>query len=135
MIIKPLKYADLLGRPFAYGGRGPERYDCYGLAIEIYRRAGLTLPDYASTDDPARQGALFADGAARYFYRVDDPRPLDIALFRLHRGHWHCGVIVDSYERFVHITEHTSVSCEELHDPVWHPRLVSVHRFVGGVYD
>lgn len=129
--LKAVKYADLLGKPFKYGGRGPEEYDCYGIAIELYRRYGITLPDYTSTDDPTRQGELFADGAERYFERVTFAQPLDIALFRLGRRYWHCGVVVDGYERFVHITENTKVSCEELHDPIWKPKLGGVYRFKG----
>lgn len=127
-----VRYSDLLGLPFAYGGRGPGCYDCYGIAVELYSRAGIALPDYTSTDDPTLQGQLFADGAERFFHPVTTaPQPLDIALFRLRRGHWHCGVVVDGYERFVHITEKTSVSCEELHDPIWQPRLVGLYRYNG----
>ena len=130
-----VNYADLLGLPFAYGGRGPDQFDCYGVAIELCRRHGVILPDYTSSDDPTRQGELFADGVSRYCLRVDQPQPLDIALFRLGKGHWHCGVVVDGYDRFVHIMERSSVSCEELHDPVWGPRLVGVYRFIGGPRD
>lgn len=131
MTLRHVRYADLLGREFSYGGRGPDLFDCYGIAIELYRRHGVDLPDYTSTDDPTRQGALFADGAERYFERVSQSRPLDIALFRLGKGHWHCGVVVDGYERFVHIMERSSVSCEELHDPVWQPKLAGIYRFKG----
>lgn len=126
-------YTDLLGKPFAYGGRGPGEYDCYGLAIELYRRSGVTLPDYTSTSDPAVQGALFTDGAEKYFERVSIPRPMDIALLRVARGGWHCGVVVDGYERFVHIMERCSVAREELHDPVWKNRIVGIYRYRGGL--
>lgn len=42
-------YTDLIGVPFAYGGRGPDTLDCYGLLMEIHRRLGIELPDYRST--------------------------------------------------------------------------------------
>jgi cell wall-associated NlpC family hydrolase len=131
MTLKTVHYADLLGKPFEYGGRGPDLYDCYGLVVELHRRHNIALPDYTSTDDATRQGELFADGIDRYYEKVTSRKPLDIALFRLRRGHWHCGVVVDDYDRFVHITENTSVSCEELHDPIWKPRLVGIYRFIG----
>jgi cell wall-associated NlpC family hydrolase len=41
-------YQDLIGVQFAYGGRGPDTYDCYGLAIELYRRLGKDIPDVRS---------------------------------------------------------------------------------------
>ncbi len=38
---------DLLGIPFALGGRDPgEGLDCYGLTIEAGRRLGVDVPDF-----------------------------------------------------------------------------------------
>ena len=46
---------DLIGVPFKNGGRDKSGYDCYGLAIEVYRRYGIELPDYTiSAIDAAR---------------------------------------------------------------------------------
>lgn len=44
-----IDYLDLIGVQFAYGGRGPDTYDCYGLVMECERRnTGRELPDYRS---------------------------------------------------------------------------------------
>lgn len=43
-----IDYLDLIGVKFEYGGRGPDSYDCYGLAIECFRRMGMEIPDYRS---------------------------------------------------------------------------------------
>lgn len=40
--------SDLVGKPFAEFGRGPEAFDCYGLVIEVSRRLGRPFPDYGS---------------------------------------------------------------------------------------
>lgn len=48
-----IQTSDLIGKPFKYGGRGPEFYDCYGLILECLKRynpEGLP-PDFESTDD------------------------------------------------------------------------------------
>lgn len=37
--------SDLIGRPYIENGRGPDGYDCYGLAIEVEKRLGRTLRD------------------------------------------------------------------------------------------
>lgn len=42
------EYADLIGKPFKWGGRGPDYYDCYGLVEEMSRRIGRKVPDYTS---------------------------------------------------------------------------------------
>jgi cell wall-associated NlpC family hydrolase len=47
--LSPRLYADLLGKPFADGGRGPDSFDCVGLAIEVQRRRGLDIPDFVSS--------------------------------------------------------------------------------------
>lgn len=37
--------ADLIGIEYKEHGRDARGYDCYGLVIEVLRRAGKTLPD------------------------------------------------------------------------------------------
>jgi cell wall-associated NlpC family hydrolase len=40
---------ELIGAPYAYGARGPDAFDCWGLVLEMRRRLGLPLPpDFAS---------------------------------------------------------------------------------------
>jgi cell wall-associated NlpC family hydrolase len=36
--------ADLIGKPYAPGGNGPEAFDCWGLVVEVRRRMGLPTP-------------------------------------------------------------------------------------------
>ncbi len=38
--------SDLIGKPFKDGARGPDAYDCWGLAVEVFRRFGVEMPDY-----------------------------------------------------------------------------------------
>ena len=54
---------DLIGRPYAYGARGPEAFDCWGLVLELRRRLGLPLPPDPTTRGlaPAAARALFHD--------------------------------------------------------------------------
>jgi len=49
---------DLIGKPHVLGARGPDAYDCWGLCVEVYARAGVRLPDYgagALTRERAKQ--------------------------------------------------------------------------------
>ena len=42
---KVLAFAEAqLGKPYLWGGTGPDAYDCSGLAMMAYRTAGITIP-------------------------------------------------------------------------------------------
>lgn len=43
-----------LGKPYVYGGNGPNYFDCSGLAAYVYRQIGISLPRTAS--DQQRTG-------------------------------------------------------------------------------
>ena len=36
---------DLIGKPFELGAHGPDKYDCHGLVIEVFKRFGIDFPD------------------------------------------------------------------------------------------
>lgn len=38
--------SDLVGIPFARKGRSKEGFDCWGLAMEVFKRYGIDIPDY-----------------------------------------------------------------------------------------
>jgi len=80
-------YLDLLEVPYKVGGRlGGSGIDCIGVVLEIYRRAGLGLPD------PAREGSSIFDFAALF-----EPVPAADQLYDLvniRRESNHVGVLV-----------------------------------------
>ena len=39
-----IDFSDLIGKPFDPDGYGPDRYSCYGLAVEVFRRYGIDIP-------------------------------------------------------------------------------------------
>lgn len=122
-------YIDLIGKPFEYSGRGPDAYDCYGLAVELYRRANIVLPDYQSTDIVEAQANGFMHGAEHYFEQVNKLKNLDIILFQIIPKYiTHCGIYVGN-GRFLHITRKTKVTCEEVNNMIWKDKQRGFYRF------
>lgn len=117
---------NLVGKPFEYGGRGPDKYDCYGLIKELLeKRQGIKIPDYTSPKDSGRISALFS-----LELRLWEPAPREmgaIALFRLGRS-THCGYLLTSNE-MIHCIQKIGVCIERLNR--WESRLVDTYRYVG----
>jgi cell wall-associated NlpC family hydrolase len=96
-------YIDLLGKPFERGARGPNSYDCYGLAIEMFRRAGIVVPDFTSPGTNEEVAALISANEARW-QRVPMGTPMSLVTFRLEGVGAHVGVCLGS-DRFIHAIE------------------------------
>lgn len=81
---------DLIGIPYKLHGRNKEGYDCYGLAIEILKRMGYTLPD------------LYLGEESEKLNQVPCGDYSDIVLFYDSKGKVnHIGVCLDK-NNFIH---------------------------------
>lgn len=122
---------DLIGKKFAYFGRGPDTYDCYGLALEIYSRLGRKLPDYESSDDASIQAASFLEGLEKYTDKVEVPEKYDLIMFQILPCYVsHIGVYLGR-GKFIHVMHKVSVVIEELNNPIWQNKFRGFYRYRG----
>jgi cell wall-associated NlpC family hydrolase len=119
-------FADLLGKRWLEGARGPDAYDCVGLVLEIQRRRGIPVPEYVSSEAEFHrqfgQDASFAECP-----RLEAAQPGCIVLLKMGANQHHLGVMVDRY-RMVHTAEGSQGVCiERVLDPRWARRIVGYY--------
>lgn len=132
-------YLDLIGVQFAYGGRGPDAYDCYGLVMELHRRLGVELPDYRSPSVLSEIESLVA--AEKYRWNKiavkegKDPIPSSLMtpgrVLEIRMNSYACHVgFVHRPRRFLHVYE-TSNGVEDnlIHD--WRNNVLGVYEYSG----
>lgn len=138
-----IDYIDLLGVQFAYGGRGPTEYDCYGLVIELNRRLGKTIPDYRSPEEGSEIEVLMGGEAKSkwtcFAHRDDYPdldfppsvfQPGRTIMFQVGRFGCHVGFIIRP-RKFIHVWEGSgSVEVTPIHRD-WKRRIIGVYEFNG----
>lgn len=122
------RYADLIGKPFELGGRGPRSYDCYGLAMEVARRNGIDLPAETSISAVETMAAVIKSGKPDY--EKCECQPLCGVSFRLRsREPAHLGVVLEDGIHFIHTTSRTAVSIQRLDK--WKNRIDGFYSYVG----
>jgi cell wall-associated NlpC family hydrolase len=122
-------YLDLIGAPFAYGGRGPDAFDCYGLVRELYRRHfGVTLPDYTTPENGngAKISALMA--CQMNLWQEVTPQPGAVLLMRI-AGNSHCAFQLDPLY-LIHAWDGSKSVVVERID-TWRHRIQGYYRYVG----
>lgn len=118
---------DLIGVPFAYGGRGPDSFDCYGLIMECARRAGKNLPDFGFASDQALISAMM--GSTMPQWQETEPGPGAVVLIRIGRLVSHVGYMLNA-DHMIHAWHKTGgVTIERI--DTWQPRIVGFYRYVG----
>ncbi len=115
--------SDLLGKSFNYGGRGPFEYDCYGLAMEIYKRRGIDLPDFGSSPSASWIHRMISEGK-KLFIELKAPEPFCLVTFAIRPPYTtHIGVVLKDGYRFIHIMTKSQVTIERLDGLQWKKKI------------
>jgi cell wall-associated NlpC family hydrolase len=103
-----LKYDDLLNIPYKPHGRSKkEGFDCYGLAVEMCRRAGTPLKDlYDIATLPTEKVNDYINGGVNV-RKINEPKIGGLVEFT-HKGHLHVAYIVER-GKVIHATSDKGV--------------------------
>ena len=129
MSASDLRFDDLIGIPFIDGGRDvASGLACWGLVLEVFKRAGVALPDYqiGCHDTDAIGAAVEGErllGRWRHWHAHDAPVPSLVAIrFNSPLIVNHTGVYIGG-GRFLHTRELTGVAVERIDSPSWKRRI------------
>lgn len=120
-------FSDLIGVPFEYGGRGPDKFDCYGLVMECARRDGVTLPDFGFASDQALVAAMM--GATMPQWEAVEQQAGAVVLFRVGRFVSHVGYLITPHHMIHSWEQAGGASIARLDD--WKQRIVGFYKHVG----
>lgn len=123
-------FADLIGATFELGGRGPQKYDCYGLVREMYlREKNLVIPEYVTYNTQGQNQALIAT-FSQQDWKATERRPGVAVVFWIGRFASHIGYVLEG-DRFIHAWHASGgVTVERLSD--WERRIAGFYDFQQG---
>ena len=122
---------ELIGKPYKDGGRGPDAYDCWGIAIEVHRRLGIEIPDFDISAMACEQihNLVIDQSYLANWREIRTPIVPCIILFKAHpRFIQHVGTYIGA-GRFLHIRNY-GVSIERVLSPLWNNRQRGYWKYV-----
>lgn len=117
-------FTELLGKPFVNEGRGPESYDCYGLATEVFQRYGIELPDYRiSCEDASKINSTIETEKISVWKKCDALEVPSLVVMRFNSHLFnHVGVYIGN-GKFIHTAQKTGVRIDRIDDLYWRHRI------------
>lgn len=129
---------DLVGKKFELGARGPNTYDCHGLAIEVFKRYNIDFPDIDIAGMAMKEVTEMLD---REIYKhiniLKDWKSIEkpeVPCLIILKGHFkfanHLGVYLGS-GKFIHASENKyggHVCVNRLSDPLWRRRINGYYK-------
>jgi len=122
-------YADLIGKPYQPGARGPDAFDCLGLHLELLRRQGYDVPDYGSSMASFHLNFDGPGGILGVCREIELPVPGCTVLLRTGSNvdERHIGTMLDSFTMLHTMRETRSVVTEKVISPVWRHRVLGYY--------
>ncbi len=107
-----------LGKQYKWGAEGPDRFDCSGLALFVYKNVGIQLPRNSSVQAKAGKEVT-----------RKELQPGDLLFFALTgKSINHVGIYVGG-NKFVHAPKkYNPVRTDSLNNSWWRQRLKSIRR-------
>ena len=130
-----IDYADLIGIPFKNRGRDLSGLDCYGLVMEVYKKCGISIPEYYADFDAAPEiDTLIRNNTQGYPWRpISEPvAPCLIAIrFGCAPGIVNHTAVYIGAGKFIHTRSKVGVCVDRISNPAWRKVIVGFYEYVG----
>jgi len=107
----------MIGIPYIEGKR-----NCWTFVKEAAKRVNIILPDYDLSLDRSELSALVQAEKQKYI-RLKKPEPFCLVLFHtlnLEKGFgWHCGLVMENCQDFLHCHKWTGGCITSLNHPLY----------------
>jgi cell wall-associated NlpC family hydrolase len=127
---------DLIGKPFKGGGRGPDEYDCWGLSMEIYKRLGITLPNFPVEGAVCEAFNKEVSGIIEEEVeknRWEELKKLEEGCFIIFKSHpyfvQHIGIYLGS-DKYIHTGQKTGAEVRRITDPRVKNNIRGYYKYV-----
>ncbi len=131
---------DLIGKKFERGARGPETYDCHGLAIEVFKRFNIYFPDIDIAGLAAKEATEMLNQEIDKHINVlkdwEEIQKPEVPCLIILKGHFqfanHLGIYLGA-GKFIHATENKyggTVCVNRLNDPLWRRRIAGYYKHI-----
>jgi cell wall-associated NlpC family hydrolase len=123
---------DLIGKPFKDRGRGPDSYDCWGLALEIFKRFGKELPNYKICCSNVTQIHNQIEISKQEWIKCEGEPPIpSLVVMKVDDMGTnfcnHTGVYIGEGQ-FMHTLEKTGVVIARINHPYWRLRIEGFYK-------
>jgi len=131
--------SDLVGIPFKNRGRDPKvALDCAGLAIQVFKRYGMNIPDANISAGDTEKFNEFVEYSKIHedWEELNEPEDGCLILFRDLDGETsfvgHVGICIGNGD-FIHtLKRYSSSMIDRLDNPFWKNMIIGYYRWVGG---
>jgi len=131
-------FDDLIGIPFVDGGRDENGLDCYGCAIEAFKRFGVKAPDLnmaceaveLAGYDPKEIGKIIWKERHRWKRLKELEVPCLVAMSLATPGFYNHIAVHIGDDRIIHTRRGANVCIEKLSSPRYNRRKKRYYKYV-----
>ena len=120
-----------LGKGYEVMGRGPDKYDCWGLCLAVCKEIGIKIPDLSTPETISKREKKFLECKEDIFKRLKKPKPYCLVAIKIGPHKWHAGVVLSDCWHFIHIMTKCSVVIERLDNIYWEDKIEGYYEYTG----